>query len=741
MKLNRRYFRSIKSSLSFYISTAVLTIMTLFLFYMMNIAGEAIWEFGDRFFASQNLEDAHFTTYFPIPEEEMEELEKEYSVNLEPQYYCNIETDGTTARVFKKTGEINLYCVTRGKDAEKNDEIIISEGYAVFNQISLGERITIGNKTYTVTGFFQRPDYLYMLQNEDDSYMNVTTFYLAYVTDDAFEDMGHANCLYLVRYNKNDQAGFRRKINEQYYMRTYIPAEENMRIDMVKKQAEMFRVMSYLILAVMPLLVVVLVSIVIDRKVRSEQKLIGTLTALGYKKNKLMLHYAGFAMIPGLSGGIFAAFFTMIFAQSFGEVCLTDYEPMRIECHLNPIAAAAGIIAPTAMYLLAAMRSVNKLLKKDTALLLNGNAEQGKKNYKNIMVKSRISFRVKYALRSLAGNPSRTFVVFLGIFLGSYIALLGYGFLDTMEHTKQRMVDEMGTYEYQYVLNELISGEEYGGESLIMSTLENEAGKQFRIIGTTDSNPYLTLKDMNGNDISLEDGYYVTSFMAMMQNIKTGDKITLCNPLTLEEMEITVAGMIDNDMQNAIFVNKENAAKITGIGEDFSNVVMSDTALDIPASQIVRIIKKSDVKEQFQNMSNQMNVMLYFLIGMGAVICMASIYVAMNMLVSENRTNISMLKVLGYRDSRIDRIVLRVNHILLPAGFLCSIWPVFASTDRFMLFFAEFIGVLPKAYIAPQSFLYTAALTCLCYFGALCLLRRKVSRIDMVESLKGNRES
>ncbi len=247
-----------------------------------------------------------------------------------------------------------------------------------------------------------------------------------------------------------------------------------------------------------------------------------------------------------------------------------------------------------------------------------------------------------------------------------------------------------------------------------MSTLENEAGKQFRIIGTTDSNPYLTLKDMNGNDISLEDGYYVTSFMAMMQNIKTGDKITLCNPLTLEEMEITVAGMIDNDMQNAIFVNKENAAKITGIGEYFSNVVMSDTALDIPASQIVRIIKKSDVKEQFQNMSNQMNVMLYFLIGMGAVICMASIYVAMNMLVSENRTNISMLKVLGYRDSRI---------------------------DRFMLFFAEFIGVLPKAYIAPQSFLYTAALTCLCYFGALCLLRRKVSRIDMVESLKGNRES
>lgn len=740
MNLNKRYFRSIRSNLSFYISASILTIMTLFLFFMMNIAGEAIWEFGDIFFASQNLEDANFTTYLPISETEIEELEKKYSVKLEPQYYSNIETNATTARVFKKTNEINLYSVTEGKDIEKNDEIIISEGYAVFNKISLGEQITIGNKAYTVTGFFQRPDYLYMLQNEDDSYKNITTFYLAYVTDDEFKNMGNENCLYFVCYNKGNQTEFRKEINEKYYMRTYIPAKENMRIDMVKKQAEMFIVMSYIILAVMPLVVVVLVSIVINRKVKSEQKIIGTLTALGYKKSKLMLHYAGFAVIPGLFGGILSILFTMIFAQTFGEVCLADYEPMRIECHLNPAAAVLGITIPTVMYILAAMHSVNKLLKKDTVLLLNDNSDQDKRNYRNILLKKKISFRIKYALRSLIGNPSRTFVVFLGIFLGSYIALLGYGFLDTMENTKQKMLDEMGSYEYQYVLNELVSGKEYGGEPVIMSTLENRAGKQFGIIGTTDSNPYLKLKDINGNSISLTNGYYVTSIMALLHNIKSGDKITLCNPLTLEEYDITVAGIIDNDMQNAVFSNKENAAEIVGIDKDACNVIMSDEALNIPESKIIQTVKKSDTKEQFQNISNQMNVMIYFLIGVGAVICMASIYVAINMLVSENRTNISMLKVLGYRDRQINRIVLRVNHILLPIGFLCCIPLVFASTNWFMVFLAEFMGALPKAYISPQSFIYTAVLASSCYFVSLFLLRRKVSKVDMVESLKGNRE-
>lgn len=740
MKLNKRYLRSIRSNLSFYVSATILTVMTLFLFFAMNIAGKAIWEFGDNFFATQNLEDANFTTYLPILEEDIQELEKEYSVQLEPQYYSNIETDGVTARVFKKTSEINLYSVTEGRDAEKNDEVIISEGYAVFNNVALGEQIEIGNKAYTVTGFFQRPDYLYMLQNEDDSYKNVTTFFLAYVTDEEYEKIGGENCIYLVRYNEENQTEFRKEINEKYYMRTYIAAKENMRIDMVKMQAEMFIIISYIILAIMPLVVVVLVSIVINRKVKSEQKLIGTLTALGYKKSKLMLHYAGFAMIPGLLGGILASLFTALFAQSLGEVCLADYEPMRIGCHMEPVTAMLGIIIPTVMYVLAAMHSVNKLLKKDTVLLLNGNAEQGEKSYKNILIKSKMSFRIKYALRSLIGSPSRTFVVFLGVFLGSFIALLGYSLLDTMEHTKQNMVDEMGSFEYQYVLNALAEGNEYGGEPVIMSTMENEAGEQFSIIGTTDSNPYLTLKDIEGNPIDLENGYYVTGVMAMLQDVQTGDKITICNPLTLEEYEITVAGIVDNDMQNAVFTNKKNAAEILGIEEGVSNVIMSDVVLHIPDAKVIQTIKKSDAKEQFQNMSNQMNIMIYFVIGMGAIICVASIYVAVNMLVTENRSNISMLKVLGYKDKLINRIVLSVNHVLVPIGFVLSIPLVFASTNWFMAFLADFIGALPKAYIAPESFLYTAVLVCCSYFGSLFLLRRKVSKVDMVESLKGNRE-
>lgn len=740
MKLNKRYSRSIKHDRSFYISSSLLTVLTLLLFFIMNIAGEAIAKFGDDFFAEQKVEDAEFSTYLPISDEEIAGLEEKYALTLEPQYYTNIETGNTTTRLFKKTQEINLYHVTEGRDVLTDDEVVISEGYAVENKVELGSQITIGQKAYTVTGFFQRPDYLYMLENVDDAYKNVTTFFLAYVTDAEFERIGSTDCLYLVRYTQNNQNEFRKEINESYQMRSYLSADDNIRIYIVKMQAEMFIAVSYIILAIMPLLVVVLVSIVINRKVKSEQKQIGTLTALGYKKGQLMRHYAGFAMIPGLLGGLLSAVLALVFAQPFGELGLADYEPMRIQCRLNPVVAVLAVIVPTVMYMLAAMRSVHKLLKKDSVLLLNGNADQGEKNYKHMLKKRKLSFRIKYALRSLVGNPSRTFVVFLGIFLGSYISLLGFSLLDTMDNTKQSLKDEMGSYEYQYVLNELTEENAYGGEALLMSTMETTNGSRFSVIGTRDSNPYLKLEDTKGNPVSLEDGYHITSVMARLQDVKAGDSLTVCNPLSLEKITITISGIIDNDMQSAVYGSKANIARMLGMEESVSNVIMSDTELDIPSSKVVQVIKQCDAEEQFNNMTNQMDVMIYVLIGIGAVICMASIYVAVNMLVTENRSNISMLKVLGYKDRQINQIVLNVNHILVPVGFLLSIPLVFASNNWFMGILADFIGALLKAYIAPQSFVYSALLICLSYFGSLWMLRRKVAKVNMVESLKGNRE-
>ncbi len=741
MKLNRRYTRNIRENLSFYISAAVLTIVTLLLYFLFSIAGNAILDFGEEFFARNKLEDAHFSTYLPISDEKMAELENEYGLTLEAQRYINLETDGVTARVFERTESVDLYEVTVGRDLDADDEIVMSEGYAVANGISVGDSVKIGGKDYKIVGFMQRPDYLYMLENEDDSYKNISTFYLCYMSDAAFEDLNAAGVQYLVRYGEDsDVMGFRQAVHEQYYMRSYSSAGENPRITMVDQQAQMFIVMAYVLLCILPLVAVALISIIISRKVKSEQRMIGTLSAMGYTKGQLMCHYAGFAVLPGLVGGILTAVIAAIVAQPLSEMGLADYEPMRIVGHLNPRDAVLGVVIPTAMYVLAALLSVRKLLTKDTVLLLNGNADGGKKKLKRIFAGRKMSFRTKFAFRSLLGNPARSFVVLLGVFLGCLIMLLGQAFFDSINHVGDTATDAIGSFTHEYILGELLEENPYGGETMLVSSVENADGSSISVIGTSDSNPYLNLKDKEGNAVSIEDGYYITSLASLVFGWQEGDRVTVYNPLSLKESNITVSGVIQNNVQKSIITSRTLASELTGLDENCFNCIVSDKALAIPEAKIAQEIKSSAINDQVKTMTEQMDFLLRMIIGLGVIICIAAVYVGVNMMVTESRSNISMLKVLGYRDGQINKIVLQSHHILLPIGILLSIPAAYAACGAFFKMMVDYGVMLIDSYISPMSYLIAIGLTVLCYFGSLWLLRRKVKRVDMIESLKDNRE-
>lgn len=434
MTLNKRYIRNIRDNISFYIASIVLTVVALLLFYLFYIAGTGIQGYGDDFFDRNKVEDATFTTYIEIPDDKINEIEDKYNLTFEKEYFVNISEDDYNVRVFKANKKIDLYEIIDGKDVSENDEIVISKGYAQNENVKIGDKVEIKGKKYTVTGYFLRPDYLYMLENMDDTYKNITSFILAYMTDEAYDELQANSCQYKVVYGKDGkETEFRKDINEEYKINSYTSKENNTRITMVDDQATMFIVMAFVFLVTIPLITVALISIIIGRKVKNEQKMIGTLTALGYKKGQLARHYAVLSMIPGIVGGLLVSVITKILQQPYGEISLADYEPMPVKFTLPVYIAVLGVIVPTLFYVMAAVRKVNKLLKKDTVVLLNGNADGDIKTRK-VMVNSTGKVRRKFAVRSILGNPGRSFVVFLGAMLGALIITVAFMFIDSIQN-------------------------------------------------------------------------------------------------------------------------------------------------------------------------------------------------------------------------------------------------------------------------------------------------------------------
>lgn len=741
MKLNKRYRRSIVSNLSFYISASVLTMISLLLFFLFYIAGTGINKYGDEFFERNNIEQANFSTLNEIPDNRISELEKKYSVTLQKEHFINLKEDDYNVRVFKANDKIDLCEVIEGRDAKSNDEVVISAGYAQNMGVSVGDKVHFSGKDFTVTGTFLRPDYLYMLENLSDDYKNIDSFFLAEVTDECFDELyGNGSISYKVIYNDSEkETEFRKAVYDEFFTMSYIGADENTRISMVHQQADMFVVMSWIMLVTLPLITVALISIIIGRKVKSEQKIVGTLSALGYKKSKLMFHYSLMAIIPGIAGGLLMALACLIVSQPFGELGLADYEPMQVEFSLPVPIAVAGIIIPSLIYMIAGMMKVRKLLKNDTVELLSGNVGNKSKTHRMLM-NSGMKVKYKFAIRSLLGSKGRTFVIFLGILLGTMFSSFGYMMVDSIKEVSDVAKSECGDFKNEYVLNTMLSDEKQEGEKMLMMSFENNDKKQFSVIGADDDCTLWNLTTTDGEKADIENGWYMSTLAADLFGIKKGDSFTFKNVASLEEYTVKIDGFIKNGYQSYIISNRKDASDIIGIDAENYNCILSDKDLDIENDLIAMIIKNTTFENQMQTILDEMGVMIYSLIVLGAVICISALYVSINMMVQESRNNVSMLKVLGYQNKQINAMVLNSNHLLLIPGISIGLVGTYLMMLCYSQAFVELEGMVVPIKFNISSIILTILIVTACYFVSLFFVRRKVDKIDMVESLKDNRE-
>lgn len=741
MKLNKRYTRSIKANLPFYVSASVLTMVTLLMFYLFYIAGTGINRYGDEFFEKYKREDATFTTYKEIPDEEIEKLEEKYSVTLEKERFAGVDEGGHRVRVFRPNEKIDLYEIQDGRDIKSDDEILISAGYAVENGVKPGDAIRIKGKDYTVAGTFLRPDYLYMVENVSDDYKNVTTFFLCYMTPAEFEaQFGGGSINNKVIYTeKTDEAAFRRAVNEDYFMSSYLSADGNMRITFVHEQADMFTMSSWFILVIFPLLTVALVCILLGRRIRAEQKLIGTLSALGYERSKLMRHYSLYAVIPGVIGGLLTSVAALILARPFGSLGLADYEPMKPEFTLPVWVAVAGVVIPTAIYYAAAMLRVRKLLKADTVDLLSGKVGADAKSRK-ILSRRKTTVKRKFAVRQLVGSPGRSFVIFLGIFLGAMIVAFAFSFIDSVQAVGKEAHGEFGSFKYEYILNSLENGKPDEGEAMLALQYENEGSSRFSLLGLDRDATLWNLVTVDGEKADLENGFYISTLCEATFGVHKGDTFTFRSIATLEEETVKIDGVIKNGYQSYLLTSREKAAKIAGIDKESYNAVLADKALDYKSDEVTEIISDTTYETQMENMMTAMGGLIYAFMIIGMIVCIAALYATINTMITENGHNISMLKVLGFEDRRIDSMILSSNHLLLIPGIVLGIASAYGVMAWYCKEFVEVEHIIIPATLYPQSIVYTALITLASYVISLLLLRRKIGKTDMIEALKDGRE-
>jgi len=712
----------------------------------------------DRFYANCHLEDAQFTTAVELTDEDIANLETAYHVTIEAQSYADyVVKDGKqayTLRLTKAQRKVNGYEVSNGRDLKSDHEILLTsrtaDAHGLINEAST---IEIAGKTYNVVGQFERPDYMFCLRDTDDTFAVADTFGLALVTDEAFAGIPENNIrsYYSVIYSKQtNEDQFRAALYHQFETSYYLKSQSNARIRTLTDTIDSMEIYASVILPLMILFIVLMTAIVLGRKIRQEQKLIGVLQALGYKKRRLALHYSIFGVIPGLFGSLLGVILALSLKEVIMKVIFYKTEPLPAVISFAPDKFALAVLFPVAAYFLTVYLTCLWVMKEDVIHMINGNSFKKDKR-KMRMANAKLSFKTKFKIRQIFGHWSRSVVVVLGILIGGFVIVFCLACIDSMDAYVSHTVDTIGSFEYEYFLSDLqiddmpatISESHASSENVVKvlaASFEAAVKNDTILLMGIDDDKYINTQLISGNNADLTDGsYYISSMGAINYGVKAGDFLSFIAPASRQEYTVTIAGVVENDSQCVLYTSRARASELMGLPKGSYNVLMSDKKLDIDEKEISNIMTKQSLADQIDAVIQSMKKMMGIIYLLGAVICVVTVFLMVNMLMTENMASVSMLKILGYHDKEINRIIINVYHALVPVGIVLSLLAgVAACRMNFEMSVSQYSTYIETT-IYPESVIEFILIVVISYTLSLAMLGRKVEKADLVESLKDNR--
>lgn len=741
MTINKRAGRSIRKNKAFYIISIILTALTSMVIVAAVSTGHTLTDVVKNFVDDYKAEDAEFVTYKPLTDEDIENLENEYDVIIEYSRYKDIsvkngDLEGTTVRIFDMPEKLNL-CEVRDGSEPKDGEALLTQDFADIHDIKIGDNVSLGAYSYKISAYTTKTDYIYMLEKLT-GYIDNKKFAVMVVNSNEYDKLDvDENGYYSIKYNKDNSKEVRGKLNQDYVIASYLAATSNTRISMPVNEGDAVTNMAMMYAPVMFIIIITLIVMILGRNIRNEQYLLGTFLALGFSRKQIVSHYMRYGLIPGLIGSVIgigcSVPLTKVLCKFYIEY---DFEKLTYTVNYNIPSIIVALVVPTVLYCAAIAIQAAKLLKKSPVDLLRNTGKDTKTI--GIMKNSHAKTQLKMRVRSVIGHPGRSIVTIFGVMVASFCILTGLIMNDSMDSLLHGGLTSSIKYEYLYRLNSLEEGTPDKGEALFQNYYEVDGSTvQLSAQGISEDSKYFPDKTDSGDKLEL-DKYYLTSAAAQTYGVKAGDELTFFNIADLEEHKVKISGVVTDNTHCYLYTGRSNATRLAGVDDGVYNCIISADKLELDKNLVASETTMTVTADTMENMMGPMKAIMAIFEIVGIVLGVFVLYLIINMIVSETRTNISVMKVLGFSRKEIANRVLNVNHILVCIGYLLGIPVAYEFVKIGYSDTIENYGMLLEPVLTIKALVIGFVLAWVTYKLSLLLQKRKISRIDMVEALKEN---
>lgn len=743
MSLNKRNPRKFLAHKSSYIGMLLLVLLSTacYLGFKTSMAGVKQSVLDNR--KTCKVEDAAFSLSIPMSGEMLSLYENLFSLSLEKNPSIEIEDgyQGAALRLIPKAQKMNLPSLYDGEDIACSTDILVDRYFFLAHNLSFGDTVTVFGKDYTVRGVFTAPNYLTLIRRDTDFMADGSKFGLVLMSKEAFSALPkqEEKTSYTVRFATNNEKAFRTMLSLTNFITDWVPRGTNNRISTFDGEIEAVVVMSIVAPLFLLLVSTAILAVVQSRMLKKEYSYIGTLTALGYKKREILFHYLRLPAVLSLLGSALGLALGFFLIEPFTMVTTTEYNIPRTLFTIHAWDIVLILCVPILLNCLAVSFSVLRALRIDTVHLLKGDTTSKRHGFlMRLTPYKKGSFKTRFRLKENLCNLPRSLLMLTGIVASSLFMMTGFLFSGSMDFINDCNFSTLFGYQYQYVYNTMETENKTAGEPYMMASYYYNKGDNrinFTMHGTAENPQYIRLKDSTGREID-PNKTVATRSAARRLGWKKGDTVTVVSNATLEKVTITIDEICDIRYSDYVFLPMKRLNGMLNLNEKTHIGVYSDKPLPMDKSIVEDVLSAEDTLAGTKAAVAAFRAYLYIMAAFSSLISLIVVYIVTSMLIEENRKNISLLKVMGYQDKEVSRLLLHSTSFLAFLGFALAI-PITLSLIR------SFFGMLTSNmffdFVVNLSFmqgLASLALVLLVYYATLFLNRRKVQRINMAESLK-----
>lgn len=758
--LKKKMFRDIKNNLSQFITIFLMVAIGVMAYFGIEAYMSGMQETADKFYTENNLQDLNVvgTNFTESDLKKIKSIDNVKDAERKLSITGITNDDKTLLLNFIEENNISKFYVKDGEKFDKNKSgVWLDEFYAKENNISVGDKILIKydsfSKEEVVLGLINVPDHIYDTKDSSELYPNRKEFGFAYLSiNELSKEYQVYNYVMVDVDNKDNVLSVKENIEKNVESALGVIKIEDT-ASYKTYQGEVDEGKTYIGVFSGLFLFIAMLSVIttMNRVIKNERIEIGTLKALGFSNSKVLFHYIGYGFWISLFAAIVGLFLGYFF---IGNVFISLEMSFFEVPNGHPVVKFSGFILALFVVLLVSFityLSSKSILKENPAESLRKKMPKVKKNSLNLTTKGflkNLSFSSKWNIRDMLRNKMRTIMGVVGVASSCMLIVCALGMLNSMNYFIDLQFEKIYNFDYKLNLMENLSDEElesiesvYGNESSKSYGIEikNEDGKESNNLFVTDASDYIRFVDNKYNFIKLDndEGVYITYKLAKNENKKIGDTITWHIYGSDTYYTSKIVGL-NKDPQNQNISATRKYLESLGIKYTPDSIYTNKDLKDVSNIKNVTVIQDKDaLKESMDSMLSMMKTMLTLIIGIAAVLGIIIIYNLGILSFTEKEYQFATLKVLGFSDKKIKGIFIKQNNwiaimsiiIGLPLGYYLTDWLFKTAIEEHYDFGAN---------IKPLTYIIALIGTFVISYLVSKFLARKVNKIDMVSSLKGN---